>query len=572
MASSVETGTDAGPAQPARWLLASLAGYRRSWIATDLLAALTLTAIAVPEQMATAHLVGVSAATGLWVFVVGSVVFALLGRHRIMSVGADSTIAPMIAAGAAAVASTGSPSYLSAVALIGVLAGVLLVVVGAARLGWVAQFLSRPAMTGVLIGIATEIAVHQVPALLGIPATGGSVPHRMMSAARQIGAAQAWPLVLGLGVLGIMIVTERWDARIPGALIGVGAATVVVTVGHLDTRGVQVLGVISSGVPRPDPSLWTLATAGRVALTALTIAFVCVMQTATTERAVEDTAADLDRDVLAIGAASVVAGALGTFGVDSSPPRSEVLASSRARTQLSGLGAAALVLVVVLLAGGTLRRVPEAALAGVLLFIAGRLFRVADLVRVLRFDRVEFAIGVVTVVAVVALGIEQGIILAMALSLIDRIRHEARPPDTLMGREVNTDHWIPLYLSRPTRQIPGLMVYLVYAPLWYANASYVVTRLRRLIAAADPPLRALVLDADAVPDIDYTAAAALAELIQELNADGVRVAIARASRPVHHELKHGGLLAAIEGGEVFLSVEEAVNAVRPDRPESPQPT
>ncbi|MDA8440609.1 MAG: SulP family inorganic anion transporter [Propionibacterium sp.] len=571
MARAAVTHPDARVAPSGRWVVSSLAGYRRSWLASDLVAALTLTAIAVPEQMATAHLVGVSAATGLWVFVVGSVVFALIGRHHVMSVGADSTIAPIIAAGAAGVAAAGGPAYLSAVSLIGVLSGVLLVAVGAARLGWVAQFLSRPAMTGVLIGIALEIAVHQLPALLGIPATNGSLSHRVLSAARQLGAVQAWPLALGLGVLAVMVVAERLDARIPGALIGVGAATVAVIAGHLDVRGVRVLGVITGGLPHPDLALWTPMTAARVALTAVTVAFVCVMQTATTERAVEDAAADLERDVLAIGAASVVAGALGTFGVDSSPPRTQVLASSRARTQVSGLVAAGLVLVVVLLAGGTLRRVPEAALAGVLLFVAGRLFRVRDLVAVLRFDRVEFTIATLTVVAVIVLGIEPAMIVAMALSLAVRVHRETRPHDTLMGQEVGTDHWIPTNIARPTRQLPGLVVYLVYAPLWYANAAHVVRRLRHLIEGADPPVRALVLDADAVSDIDYTAAAALRELLDDLRDAGVRVAVARASRPLHLELKHGGLLKVIEGGEVYLSVEEAVNALRRDLPDDRPP-
>ncbi|HET9126871.1 MAG TPA: SulP family inorganic anion transporter [Propionibacteriaceae bacterium] len=548
----------------ARPLLASLAGYQRDWLAGDLVAALTLTAIAVPEQMATAHLVGVPAATGLWAFIVGSVVFALVGRHHTMSVGADSTIAPMIAAGALAVASAGSPGYRSAVALIGVLAGVLLVVVGAARLGWVAQFLSRPAMTGVLIGIALEIAVHQLPALLGLPGADGSLTHRVLTVARELGGVHPWPVVLGLGVLVIMTVAERIDGRIPGALIGVGLATLAVIVGHLDSAGVAVLGGIDSGLPHPDLTAWTPASVARVGLTALTVAFVCVMQTATTEGAVEDHAADLERDVLAIGIGSLVAGAVGSFGVDSSPPRTQVLASSRARSQLAGLVAAALVLVVLLVAAGALRRVPEAALAGVLLFVAGRLFRVRDLLRVLRFDRTEFATGVLTVVAVVVLGIEQAIIVAMALSLALRVRDEARPRDTLMGQEVGTDHWIPTDISRPTRQVPGLLVYLVYAPLWYANAAHVVGRLRRLVVAADPPVRALVIDVAAMPDLDFTGAAALRELIGDLHAGGVRVAVARASHRVHHELKHAGLLPLIEGGEAYLSVEEAVEAVRPE--------
>ena len=252
----------------------------------------------------------------------------------------------------------------------------------------------------------------------------------------------------------------------------------------------------------------------------------------------------------------------GSFAVDASPPRTEVVTAAGGRSQLAGVVAVAVVLGVAVVATGLFQDLPEATLGAILVFVATRLFRAGELRSVWRFDRLEFALAVITLLAVALIGIEQGILVAMALSLADRTRRAARPSDVILGREPGTSHWIPPDVGRPTEQVPGVIVYLIYAPLWYGNAGYVRFRVRELLDAAPQPVHAFVLDANGMSDIDYTGARTLVELAAELKGRGVTTAIARSSHLVHHDLKHGGVLQRIGQDRLFATVEEAVDAVR----------
>jgi len=194
-------------------------------------------------------------------------------------------------------------------------------------------------------------------------------------------------------------------------------------------------------------------------------------------------------------------------------------------------------------------------------FIATKLFRVDELRTIFHFDRLEFALASVTVLVVALVGIEQGVLLAMILSLADRTRRTLRPRDAVLGRDPGTDHWIPRDIGRPTEQVPGVLVYLVYAPLWYGNADYFRARLRELLHAAPDPVRTIIIDANAMSDIDYTGLQALRGLVRELAETGVALGIARASHLVHRELKHGALLGQLGADHLFASVEDAVTAL-----------
>ena len=213
------------------------------------------------------------------------------------------------------------------------------------------------------------------------------------------------------------------------------------------------------------------------------------------------------------------------------------------------------------IAAGLLKDLPQATLGAILLFIATRLFRVKELRAIRRFDPLELGLALVTLLTVAVVGAEQGMVVAILLSLADRTRRTARPRDAVLGREPGTQHWIPRDIGSPTEGVPGVLVYLLYAPLWYGNADYVRLRVRELIESASEPVHAFVLDADGVSDIDYTGARALGELASELKARGVRTAIARSSHLVHRDLRRSGLLADIGVGQLFSSVEDAVTAM-----------
>ncbi len=548
----------------ARPLLPTLRGYQAAWLAADVLAGLTLVAIAVPEQMATARLANMPAVAGLYAFIAGSVLFALLGRSGQLSVGADSTIAPVMAAGVAAIAAVGTPRSVHLVSLLAILVGALVVAVGLLRLGWISEFLSMPVITGVLAGIAVEIVVRQLPAVLGLRGGGTTTVGRLRTVAAHLGQVNGWAAGIGAAVFAVIVVAERVDRRIPGALIGLVGSILLVSAAGLTSHGVATLGSIHGGLPTFALPSAAWSDTRRLVGVALTVAFVCIAQTAATVRVAPGGVpppADFDRDLIALGAANLAAGLSGSFAVNSSPPRTAVVTAAGGRTQLTGIVAAAVVLVVVLVATGLLKDLPQATLGAILVFVATRLFRVRELRSVLGFDRLEFGLAVVTLLAVSFAGIEQGVIVAMLLSLADRTRRAARPRDVLLGREPGTDHWIPPDVGHPTEQVPGVIVFYVYAPLWYGNAEYIRSRIRQVVGSPTPSVHALVLDANAMSDIDYTGARILGALADELRHQGVTLAIARSSHLVHHDLKHSGLLESIGADHLFGSVEDAVAAL-----------
>ena len=549
-----------------RWLVPpTLRSYRAGSMGADLLAALGLVSVALPSQLATARLAGMAATTGLFAFVAATLFYAAMGTGSSLAVGADSTIAPVLASAAASVGATGSAKYTSAVLLLSLLAGGLLVVAGAARLGWISEFLSEPVVIGVLSGIAVEIVVRELPVVLGLPSRGTTTIDRLRGVFDDLARTNGWAMGIAIGVLVLIAVGRRVNRRVPGALVGVVGSILFVRAFGLHAHdGVAVLGAVAHGWPRlssPRPAFSRLRD---LVPPALTIVFLCIAQTAATRSETTSEVAPtgtLDRDLLAIGAGSVAAGLVGAFAVDASPPNTAIAIASGARSQLANLVAAAIVLAIALWGTSPLSSLPEAALGASLIYVATRLFRGGELRAIARFDRVELALSLVALVVVGLVGIEQGVAVAMVLSLAARTRRTARPRDAVLGVERGTDHWIPVDVGRPTVQVPGVIVYLVYAPLWYGNAQHVVERVLQLVGKAHDRVYAVVIDADAISDIDYTGLRALRGLTKHLREQGISLGIARASHLLHHDLKHGALLDEVGAERLFASVAEAVYAL-----------
>jgi MFS superfamily sulfate permease-like transporter len=373
-------------------------------------------------------------------------------------------------------------------------------------------------------------------------------------------------VAIAAGVLLVSLVASRVNARIPGALIGLVASILVVAGLSLTAHGVDVLGTVHGGLPTLAVPSASWADLRRLVTPALTVAFICVAQTAATGRESRYGApspSEFNRDLVALGAANLAAGLVGSFAVDSSPPNTAIVGASGGKSQVTNLVAAGVVVAVVAFATGPLDKLPDATLGAMLIFVATKLVHLGDVRSILRFDRIEFALGAITMLVVAVVGIEQGVIVAMLLSLASRTWRTARPRDAVLGREPGTDHWILSDVGRPTEHVDGVVVYLLYAPLWYGNASYVRLRVHQAVRSATPAARTLILDADGISDIDYTGLQTLAELVTELAAAGVTVAVARASHLVHHDLKHGALLAKLGRDHLFDSVEDAVAALTP---------
>jgi high affinity sulfate transporter 1 len=547
-------------------VFSSLHGYRRAWITPDLLAAVTLLVIAVPEQLATSRLAGMPPITGFYAFAAGTFLFALLGSNPQMSVGADSTIAPLFAVGIARLAPPGSVHYVDLVGILAVMVGVLVALIGLLRLGWIAELLSAPIITGFLAGVAVIIVVHQLPDLFGLPGASGSTVHRITHVLTHLGDTNGWALGIGAAVLAIVVVAERIDRRLPGALVGLVGSTVAVGALGLHGHGVRILGTLAHGAPRLGLFDVSWSAIGSVAPLAGVVALVVVSQSAATTRAFADEGhyeVDVGRDFVGVGAGNIVAGLVGSFPVNASPARTAAVASASGRTQLTGLGAAAAVLVLVP-AAILLKDVPLATLAAVLIFVATRIFHVRDLVAIARFDRFELGLAVVTLLTVALVGVEQGIGVAVGLAILDRTRLSARPQLHVLGRIPDTTSWAPLSGNVDAAQVPSVLAVLFATPLWYANAVHFRAQLTDSLVRAVGTPRLVVLDALGMSDIDYTGSRALSAVLDELDRDHTAFAVARAGEHARVGLRRSGLLARIGEDHFFPSVDEAVRALGPN--------
>jgi len=546
----------------------SLRGYQRSWMLPDALAALTLIVIAVPEQLATSRLAGMPPITGFYAFIAGSVLFALLGSNPQMSVGADSTIAPLFAVGISHLAPLDSARYIDLVGILAVMVGVIVALVGILRLGWIAEFLSAPIITGFLAGVAVIIVVHQLPDLFGLPSASGTTLHRIGFVVRHLDHTNGWALGISVVVFAVVVAAERVDRKLPGALVGLIGSTVLVGALGLHAHGVAVLGSIAHAAPRFGLVGLSWSTLGSVVPIAGVVALVVISQTAATTRAFADQGGydvDVGRDFLGVGAGSIMAGLAGSFPVDASPARTAAVASASGRTQAVGLSSA-VVLIALIPAAGLLKDVPLATLAAVLLFIATRVFHARDLISIARFDLFETGLTLVTLLTVALIGVEQGIGVAVGLAILDRTRLSARPQLHVLGRIPGTTSWAPLSTSEEATQVPGVLVVLFATPLWYANSVHFRAQFEKALPRAAGAAKAVVLDAIGMTDIDYTGSRALRVELDKLDKAHVGFAMSRVGGHARESLRRSGLLARIGEDHIFDSVDEAVRTLSPEAP------
>jgi MFS superfamily sulfate permease-like transporter len=550
------------------WFFTSLRGYRIAWLPRDLVAGLMLLAIALPGQLATARLAGMPPETGLYAFVAGSLAFAAFGANRFMSVAADSTIAPIFAGGLAAIVGARSASYPELATLLALLVGVVLVVVGLLRAGWLATLLSIPITTGFLAGISVHIIVGELPTLLGVPNEQGHVLERLVHTLGQVGHTNPYPLGLGAGVLIVTIGTARISSRVPGALIGLVGAGLAVAFFHLGARGVSLLGALSVRLPGLAlPALPGMGELGRTIQLALVVAMVCIMQTsavASTFPSDEGKPDDISRNFVGVGLGSILAGVIGAFAVDASPPSTAIVKESGGRSQFASLTAAALMVALAALAAGLTAYLPHAALSGVLVYIALRIFRVDEMIRIYRRSRFEILLVAASAGLVIALPIETGMLLAIVLSFVHSLYIIARPYCVELARVPGSTVWWPPTASGQGEHEAGVLVFAPSAPLNFTNAEHICGKIMSTIAAQSGPVRLLVIEANGIIDIDYTGSQTLSRAITNLRARNIDVAIARLSDGrAQAQAGRTGLIDAIGLERVFMSVEEAIQKLGP---------
>jgi MFS superfamily sulfate permease-like transporter len=539
--------------------LLSLVGYKIAFLPGDLAAGLTLAAIAIPEQMATARLGGFPPGLGFTAFLAGAFAFAVFGANRFLSTGADSTITPIFASGLALLAASGSPDHAALAAALALMVGVFLIGGGAFRLGWIADLLSIPVTTGFLAGIAIHIIMSQLPTLLGLPSPEGGPLRKAAHLFLSMGGANPWTLGIGVSVFAITVAAEKVDKRLPGPLIAVALATLVPIFLGADSHGITVLGAVPLGLAMPALPEIGIGDLRNLFPTALVVTAVIMVQTAATTRSFEEADANVNRDFIGVGAGNMLAGLLGAFPVNASPPRTAIVAETGGRSQIASLTAAALVLTLLLFGASILDRVPQAALSGILLFIAVRIIRIGVIADVFRATIEEFVLIIATLIAIVVLPIGSGVACGIALSLLHGMWSNSRVRAIEFSRVAGTSIWWAPGGEGGGEHLPGILVLAWQAPLSFLNAYAFQGDVNRLLGGRPEPLHLLVLESSNMITIDFTAAKILGQVITDCRARGIDVAIARLeSLRAQQALANFGLTKRLGTDHVFQSVAQAV--------------
>ncbi len=533
----------------------------RSQVPADVLAGMTLAALGIPEVLGYAKIAGMPVVTGLYTMLLPMAVFAVLGSSRHLVVGADSATAVILAAALTGLAAAGSERYVQLAGLAALLAGGMLLLARLVRLGFLANFLSRTVLIGFLTGVGIQVAAGQLPDMLGVTAAGKNTLTRLLDMMRALPQAHGADLAVSAGVIVIVLAARRITRKIPGPLIAVITAISVSRAADLAGRGVAIVGPVPRGLPHLGLPVLGLHDDAALLGAAASMFVVILAQSAATSRAYavkyEEPFSE-DTDLVGLGAANVAAAVSGTFVVNGSPTKTQMVDSAGGRSQVAQLTTAAVVLIVLLLLTGPLAYLPDAALASVVFLIAIELIDIKGMRRILACRRHEFAIALLTTAAVVVLGVEEGIVLAVVASVIDHLRYSYNPRNSVLVKSP-AGHWQPAPVLPGARTEEGLVVYRFGTSLYYANASRLLDDVAAL-AAQGSPLRWMILDGAAIGDVDYTAAAVLTRVIEHLRKRHIRFAVSTVLGPVREQLDRYGIGAALGPGAYYDTPGEALEA------------
>ena len=549
-----------------RWLpgLQTLLHYEPSWLRHDLLAGLVLTAMLVPVGIAYATAAGLPGICGLYATIVPLLVYALVGPSRILVLGPDSSLAPVILAVVLALAA-GDPQRAIAVGgLMAIGSGLVCIVVGLGRIGFITELLSKPIRYGYMNGIALTVLLSQLPKLLGFSIDAKGPIRQLLAIGQAVlaGRTNLTVFALGAGTLVVILALKRF-LRVPGVLLAVLTATLIVALLHLDTRaGVAVLGPLPQGLPRANLPLVPLDQLGAVLTGALAAALVAFTDTSVLSRAYAarlKSPVDPNQEMVALGLANFATGFFQGFPMSASASRTPVAESAGARTQLTGVCAAVAIALLLILAPNLLRFLPNTALAAVVIAAAFGLFEFSDLARIYRIQRWEFWLSMVCFAGVAVFGAIPGITLAIVLAVIEFLWDGWRPHSAVLGKAQGIQGFHDVGRYPEASLLPGLVMLRWDAPLFFANAEFFHNRVLAAVTQASYPVRWLVVAAEPVTSVDVTSADALAELDEELRTAGIRLNFAEMKDPVKDKLRRFELLGRFEG-RFFNTLDEAVSA------------
>ena len=566
---AVPAGSTARPvSRRSRPFLGGLLPFDQARMPAEITAGITLAALAIPEVMGYTKIAGTPVVTGLYTLLLPVLLFALFGSSRHLVVGADSATAAILAIGVGALAASGSADYVSLASLSALICAGLLLVARLLRLGFIANFLSRSVLVGFLTGVGIQVAIGEIAGMFGVSNGGGPTLQKLANTISAIaaGGTSVPTLAVSAVVLVVVVGGERIDKRIPGALIAVVGAIIASSVLDLASHGVTVLGPVPGGLPPIGlpTGVMTLGNVTALLPTAISMFAVILAQSAATSRAYAaryNDSFDENVDLVGLSLANLGAAVTGTFVVNGSPTKTEMVDSAGGRSQVAQLTTGVIVLAVLLFLTGPLSHLPNAVLSTVVFLIGLRLVDWRHMVALARLRPGEFAVALATAVTVVVAGVEQGIFLAMGLSVIEHLYHSYRPYNSVLTL---TDDGRVRYAEPGDRPeaAPGLVVYRFGATLYYANASRFSEEAFDLFEGADPPIRWLCLAAGAVGDIDYTGADAIRQLHGELSKSGVKLLACDISPKVRAQLDAYGLIELVGADAEFEDIHAVVEYCR----------
>ncbi len=534
---------DAGRLPGVRWVRR----YRREQLPRDLAAGVAVTALMIPHGMAYAELAGVPAVTGLYTTVVSVLAYALFGPSRVLLLGPDSSLAPLIAAALALVVAGGDPgAAIGAAGVLALMTGGLCILVGLVRLGSIAELLSRPVQLGYLNGLAVVMVASQLPKLCGFSAGGETVPEQLdgFVDGLRAGELNTTSLALGTAALATILVLARVVPRVPAVLVAVAGSIVAVRLLDLTARGVEVVGAIPQGFPAPSwpsvevDSLVPLFLAS-IGLTWVTLTDTTVLSRGFAARMGDEV--DPNSEIMALGAANAAVGVFQGFPVSASTSRTTTAHASGGRSQMVGLVSAALVLALLVFGGDLVESLPSSALAAVVIAAAVHLFDLREVRWLLGARRSEFFLCIAATVGVILVGVLNGIVIAVVLSVANFVRRVWRPYDAVLGRVRLRRGYHDVRRHPEARVIPGLVLFRFDAPLFFANADHFARRVRDVIDEADEPVNRIVVAAEPITDVDTTGARVLERLATELDERGIELGFAELKGPVKDRLRQYGL-------------------------------
>lgn len=544
--------------------LEAAATYRRSWLAKDIVAGIVLSTLLVPQGMAYAELAGLPPITGLYTSILCLLAYAVFGPSRILVLGPDSSLGPMIAATVLPlVAAGGDPARAVALAsMLAIMVAVIMILASVAKLGFIADLISKPTMIGYMNGLALTILVGQLPKLFGFSVDSdnffGDVTGFVTGVAD--GKANGAAVAVGVGGIALILVMQRWVPKIPAVLVMVVLAIAAASAFGLADRDVSLVGELPQGFPPltiPHVGADDLALLFAGALGIALVSLTDTISTASSFAARTGQEIRGNQEMIGIGAANLAAGLFQGFPVSTSGSRTAVAERSGSKTQLTGVTGAVLILVMIVLLPGLFRNLPQPALAAIVITASLSLADIPGTARLWHQRKTEFSLSIVAFLGVAVLGVLPGIAVAVLLSVFNIFRRAWWPYQTVLGRVPGLEGFHDVTVHPDARHLPGLAIYRFDAPLFFANVKTFRDNVRRL-ARTDPKPRWILIAAEPITDVDTTAADVLFELDHELDAQGTSLVFAELKHPVRMKIDRYGLAEAIEPAHFFGTVEEAV--------------